>query len=207
MFVQAYDKDAGQHYKSVVYAIIKRKEVPLLNIPEAFRQDEELAILYNPIINCFELLPQFDESLINVANIPTLDRKLNYIIIQPGQAGWNALTKAQIEQCTDDGIVSVAGYSDVIDQPAIIRRLLTDKRIGAQEAGICIRIPEDSDEWTYISTQKDANKVADFYNDFHDATVDQIHYEETDARSFKATVTLSAYNKKRCSFALKVLLH
>lgn len=196
MFVQAFDTSAGQYYKSVVYAIIKRTCVPMLGVPECMIQDEELAILYNPIINCFELLPEFDSAWKIVTNIPTRDIKLNYIVIQPERIGWKALAETQIGQYSDYGITSVMGYTDIIDQTAVIRKLLTDKRVGTQETGIRIRKPEDFSDWTYILTQKDADDLISAYDAFHDATIDQIHYEESDTRAFVVTVRLSVCDEQ-----------
>jgi len=196
MYVQAFDKLAGQYYKSVVYAIIACKGQPLLGVPETLCHNEEFAVLYNPIIHCFELLPRFDSSRRLVAGIPTMERNSNYTVIQPEQTGWEALPEAQVAQYAEDRVVSVVGYSDILDRPAIISRFLTDKRIHAPEAGIRIRKPEDSDKWTYVLTQQDANDLTSVCNNFHDAVIDQIHYEETDTRSFTVTVTLSMADEK-----------
>jgi hypothetical protein len=196
MYVQVFDKPTEQYYKSVVYAIIECKEMPVSGVSTELSRNEEFAVLYNPIIDCFELLPKFDISWELFAGIPTMNRKLNYTVIQPAQVGWKALPEALIAQYTEDRVVSAIGFSDIIDQPAIIRRFLTDKRINAQEAGIPIRIPEDANEWTYVLTQQDANGLTSVYNNFHDAVIDQIHYVETDTRSFAVTVTLSMDNEK-----------
>ena len=196
MYVQAFDKPTGQHYKSVVYARIVCKEIAEPRVPTELCQNEAFAVLYNPIIDCFELLPQFDISWELFAGIRTMKRKLNYTVIQPDQAGWKALPEAQVPQYAENRVVSIVGYAEIIDQPTIISRFLSDKRINAQEAGIPIRMPEDSNEWTYVLTQQDANRLISAYNNFHDAVIDQIHYVETDTRSFAVTVTLSMYKKK-----------
>ena len=196
MYVQVFDKPTERYYKSVVYAIIECKETPVSGVSTELSRNEEFAVLYNPIFDCFELLPQFDISWELFAGIPTMERKLNYTVIQPAQVGWKALPEALIAQYTEDRVVSAIGFSDIIDQPAIIRRFLTDKRINAQEAGIPIRIPEDANEWTYVLTQQDANGLTSVYNNFHDAVIDQIHYVETDTRSFAVIETLSMDNEK-----------
>ena len=196
MYVQAFDKFTERYYKSVVYAIIRRKSAPVLNIPEALCHDEELAVLFNPITNCIELLPQFEDARKLVAGVPTRVSKLNYTIIQPDRAEWKALDKNQTEQYTNERVVSVVGYPEIIEQHAIIRRLFADRRIDIRETNIRIRIPEDSDEWTYVLTQEDADKLTASHNNFHDAVIDQIHYTETDSRAFMATVTVLTGDKK-----------
>lgn len=190
MYVQVFDKKTERYYKSIVYALFKCRAMLPLGVP-AELSDEELAVLYNPIENCFELVPQLDISWKLVAGIPTMEHNLNYTVIQSTQIGWKALPEAILAQYTEARVVSVVGFSDIIDQPAIIGRFLTEKQIHAQELGIRIRKPEDSEEWTYILTQQDANDLMSVYNNFHEAVIDKIHYMENDTRDFIATVVLS----------------
>ena len=115
MYVQAFDKKTERYYKSIVYALFKCRATLPLGVP-AELSDEELAVLYNPIDNCFELVPQLDISWKHVAGIPTMEHNLNYTVIQSTQIGWKALPEAILAQYTEARVVSVVGFSDIIDQ-------------------------------------------------------------------------------------------
>lgn len=57
-------------------------------------------------------------------------------------------------------------------------RILSDRIVPKSDCSIQIREPNDTEQWTYIKTQSDADVFLKAFAGFHDSTLDKIQYVE-----------------------------
>jgi len=201
MFVRVYDNANNQYYKSVVYALIMVKEAsPYCTIrdvidgqPEFVHCDAEYAVVLNSISKEFEIISRYIHDREVIANVPTLIHKSRYNVIQCDSVNWNTLSIKETEKykVLNYSLTSVRGYEDVLNNPDFLEKILKFEKIPQSEAGVTIRQPDDSDVWKYIYTQNDALSLLNFYDEFHEAEIDKITYDEKADYTCKLTVDLT----------------
>ena len=161
MFVRVWDKAQDRYYKSVVYALVQHGWF-------------EHAVVYNPYTNCFEHVRYLEGKGNSI--------RPNFEVIQTERNGWvdagqEALRRAGLILEGRD-VEYLSGYRDVVENFDFIARLLEDEAVNAKEAGVQLRMPEDAQEWKYISTQADANAFMEMFAGFHDALLRRLVYDE-----------------------------
>lgn len=166
MFVRAYDAHAKAYYKSMVYALMDEGAL-------------QQAVLYHPALDSFVLQPHFcqDEG-------PLL-RPL-YEAIQSDRAGWAAtgpealaaLHTAPAPDRPSRPVKQLCGYPEVTADNAFLQALLNTGFVPRERTDLALRSPTDTDRWTYIRTQADADALMEQFAGFHDATLDRLFYKE-----------------------------
>ena len=203
MFVRVYDSANKQYYKSVVYALVMVKEASPCSAfkwdvdgqPISVNLDEEYAVVLNPISKEFEMISRYIHDRELIVNIPTLTHKTVYNIIQRDSVNCHTLDSKETEKykVLDHSLTSVRGYEDVLNNPDFLEKIFEFEKIPQSEAGITIRQPDDADVWKYIFTQGDALSLLNFYDEFHEAEIDKITYDEKTDYTCKLTVDLTLF--------------
>ena len=153
------------YYKSIVYGLV--------NIGYY-----EQAILFNPYINCYELVDYLDKESKDLTPIYQLinDKRENWILYE--KTFLLKLKKYLKENSYNGDINLFQGYREVFDDFDFMLRILNKKKVPISETKIEIQTNEDENEWNYIRTQEDADKFMKLFVGFHDSTMDKIVYEE-----------------------------
>lgn len=179
MYVQVHDTNAKGQFRSVVYAILEKKEMtgPIVQV-------EVWAVVLDPREDCFAVIPW------RTPGLPLGEKGSNYTVIQPDRSGWEVCSEEQLSALSEFKLVSAAGYADVVGDPVWLSRLLQNGKLPREGSGVRVRAPEDSGSWNYVLSQEDAEALLSRSNHFHDSQIRQILYRETDERSFLAVVQL-----------------
>lgn len=165
MFVRVKDKKHNTHYKSMVYGLINTGYY-------------EQAILFNPFIQCFELIDYLDKE--------TKDLHPLYECINNNRINWISYKNAYLlkiknflkEKEFKTSIQHLEGYPEVIDDYDFIFKMLKHKKVALSETIQKIKTNEDEQEWNYIRNQEDADDFMKLFMGFHDSTLDKMLYEE-----------------------------
>ncbi len=191
MLARVYIKDEDRFFRSVVYATVRSEGRPLLEgLPEQFYHDEMSVIVYDPKKESFILVPHegyhmHDNSHTSM-NIPkSYYIEYYYYIYNDQRVGWGKLSEETVEAIDSvkndysklRRILSVEGYPEIIEKFEFIATLINGKSVSVIDAGIELREPDDSNEWNYITCQKDADELLRQFYDFHEATVKSFGYE------------------------------
>lgn len=178
MFARVFDKETGLFYKSIIYGRLDTGYY-------------ECDIVYNPRKVAFELVDYLDKEnkggsiprpLIEVINSDTSEwvtyANLNVVKLHHffKSNGINTFLK---QYC---------GYDEVYQDFDFMLKILRDRAVPRNECSIRIREPSDTDKWTYIKTQSDADEFLKLFAGFHDSTFDKMQYVE-DYGERRLTVT------------------
>lgn len=165
MFVRVFDKKIKKYYKSMVYGLINTGYY-------------EQAILFNPYMNCFELVEYLDKE--------SKELRPLYEWINTEYVGWVSYDKAFLlklnkyckEHNYDNQIKLYRGYKEVFDDFGFMLKILKERNVPLSQTEIEVKSNKDVDEWNYIRTQEDADEFMKLFAGFHDSTLDKMIYEE-----------------------------
>lgn len=184
MFARVFDKKNRIFYKSIVYG--------KLGIGGYERN-----IVYNPKEEAFELVDYLDkESKGQYALVPLIE------IINSDRNEWVTYDEVHALELSrffkSNGINAFEkqyrGYDEVYHDFDFMLRIVRDRIVPKSDCSIQIREPNDTDQWTYIKTQSDADAFFKAFAGFHDSTLDKIQYvEDYSERSLTITFDNSGW--------------
>lgn len=184
MFARAFDKKTGFFYKSIIYG--------KLDIGYYERN-----IVYNPREDAFELVDYLDkENKDQRVLVPLIE------VINSDRNEWVTYDKINVLKLNrflkSNGISAFikqySGYDEVYQDFDFMLRILRDRIVSKSDCSIQIREPNDTNQWTYIKTQSDADAFSEVFAGFHDSTLDKIQYvEDYSERSLTVTFDNSGW--------------
>lgn len=161
MFARVFDKKAGFFYKSIIYG--------KLDIGYYERN-----IVYNPREDAFELVDYLDkESKDKSVLLPLIE------VINSDRNEWVTYDKVNVLKLNRffksnglNGLINqYCGYDEVYQDFDFMLRILRDRIVPRSDCSIQIRKPNDTNQWTYINTQSDADAFSEAFAGFHDSTL------------------------------------
>lgn len=178
MFARVFDKKTNFFYKSIIYGKIDIGYY-------------ERNIVYNPREDAFELVDYLDkESKDQSVLLPLIQ------VINSDRNEWVTYDKVNVLKLNryfkSNGINAFikqyCGYDEVYQDYDFMLKILRDRIVPKSDCSIQVRKPCDTDQWTYIKTQSDADAFLTVFAGFHDSTLDKIQYvEDYSERSFTVT--------------------
>lgn len=184
MFARVFDKKTGFFYKSIIYGKL------LIGYYER-------NIVYNPREDAFELVDYLDkENKDQRVLVPLIE------VINSDRNEWITYDKIYVLKLNrflkSNGISAFikqySGYDEVYQDFDFMLRILRDRIVPKSDCSIQIREPNDTNQWTYIKTQSDANAFFAVFAGFHDSTLDKIQYvEDYNERSLTVTFDNSGW--------------
>lgn len=154
MFVRSYDEVEKKYYKSIVYGLIDSEE-------------HNYAILFNPYINCFELVLYRDYK--------RKDSEQLYECINSNTDDWVYYERTFLlklkryfkeNKCKGE-ITRFGGYKEVFNNFEFMLKIFRDEKVLLEETSIRIRDNNDIDKWTYIRNQEDADEFSELIVNFN----------------------------------------
>ncbi|MEA4822628.1 MAG: hypothetical protein VB111_00740 [Clostridiaceae bacterium] len=168
MFARVFDKKTGFFYKSIIYG--------KLDIGYYERN-----IVFNPREDAFEIVDYLDkETKDQSVLLPLIE------IINSDRNEWVTYDKVNVLKLNrffkSNGINAFikqySGYAEIYQDFDFMHRILRDRFVPRSECSIQVREPSDTDQWTYIKTQSDADTLLNVFTGFHDSTLDKLQYVE-----------------------------
>lgn len=186
MFARVFDKKNRRYYRSIIYCAVNSGY---------YRQ----YVVVNPHTGCFELVDYLDKTW---EPTPLVE------IIQDDHPDWvsyeNALLLKYKAWCIKHfkpmTLKFLWGYRDVCENYAFLNAMLERGSVPLGEFEIRLRELPDTDQWTYIHTQEDADAFMQVFAHFHDATLERLTYEEG-----SSTSKVTAVFDNRCWFGIAEL--
>jgi len=169
MFARVFDKTTGLFYKSIIYGKLDTGYY-------------ERNIVYNPRSEAFELVDYLDkESKSQRATLVPLIE-----VINSDRDEWVTYDKAKVLKINrffrSKGISAIikqfCGYDEVYQNFDFMQNIIGDRIVSKHNCSIQIREPKDTDQWTYIKTQTDADIFFKAFAGFHDSSLDKMQYVE-----------------------------
>lgn len=184
MYARVFDKKNGLFYKSIIYSKLDFGYY-------------ERSIVYNPKEEAFELVDYLDkESKDQCVLVPLIE------VFNPDRDEWVTHDKVNVLKINrffkSNGINAFikqyCGYEEVYQDFDFMLKILRDRIVPKGDCSIRIREPNDTDQWTYIKTQSDADAFFKEVAGFHDSTLDKIQYfEDYGERSLTITFDNSGW--------------
>lgn len=181
MVVHVKHPDSGMSYNSVVYAVIHFARVMRPDVPPQLQPsfDEEL-IVYDPHGKVFRLVPRFLRTCTTVAGIETTLTSYACVYVNRSAEGFvpaDGETRTLLSESCGRQILRASGYPEAMKNPPFLKRILAEDAVSVDAAGFSPRIPAISSEWTYVTTQNDADALLETAHDFHDQKIMNLQYE------------------------------
>lgn len=184
MLARVFDKKNGFFYKSIIYGKFD------IGYYERY-------IVYNPKENAFELMDYlYKERNDQRVLVPLIEA------INSDRNEWVTYDKVYVLKLNrffkNNGfnayINQYCGYDEVYQDFDFMLKILRDGIVPKSDCSIQIREPNDTDRWTYIKTQNDADAFFKAFAGFHDSTLDKIQYfEDHNERSLTVTFDNSGW--------------
>ncbi len=158
MFANIFDKNTNSYYKSNIYGILSLQD-----------SNNREAIVYNPIVEAFELVP-YNKTIQVISHDKT------------GLATYqNAYLLKYKLFCKNNDypfkINKFFGPIEVLKNHEFLAKIISNKKVPKTETNIEVIDRSDKDIWNYLNTQEDANEFMKMFAGFHDSFMCDLKFD------------------------------